>query len=61
MRIASKAQAAHFYQQYKSGKIPYSELMKSVHETGDMSKLPDRVKPKGNTQTKTELAIKGLV
>lgn len=59
--IRSKAQAKHFYEAYKSGKISYDSLMKSVHATKDMKNLPDRIAPKGNAQSKEDLSIKGLV
>lgn len=59
MNIKSKAQATHFYKQYKEGKISYADLMKSVHETGDMSKLPERVKE--SVDKKTKVSIEGLV
>ena len=58
MKIVSKAQASRIYRLHKEGKISHSDMMKSVHETGDMSKLPERV---GNTQEKKKLAIEGLV
>lgn len=57
--IASKAQATHFYNAFKAGKITYQDLMKSVHATPDMKNLPDRITPKKSG--KTDLAIKGLV
>lgn len=61
MPFASKAQAKKMYELHKQGKISYMKLMEYVHSTPDLAKLPERVKPKGNTQKKTDLAIKGLV
>lgn len=58
--IVSKAQAAHVYQEYKAGKIPYETMMAAVHATGDMSTLPDRIHPK-KLDAKTILAIKGMI
>lgn len=61
MKIKSKAQAKHFYEAYKAGKITYQDLMKSVHETGDMSTLPERIIEKKPVDKKTEISVKGLV
>lgn len=61
MPFKSKAQARKMYELQKQGKISHKTLMEHVHATPNLSKLPEHVKPKGNTQTKTELAIKGLV
>lgn len=58
--FVSKAQAKRAYEEFKKGSISYPDLMKGVHATGDMSKLPDRIKEK-TVDKKTALAIKGLV
>lgn len=44
MKIASKSQASKMYSLYKSGKLSYPDMMKMVHATGDMSKLPEKSK-----------------
>lgn len=40
--IKSKSQAKKVYSLYKEGKINYPDMMKMVHKSGDISKLPER-------------------
>lgn len=58
--FVSKAQMGHAYKEFKAGKISYQDLMKGVHATKDMSKLPDRINEK-KVDKKTEVSIKGLI
>lgn len=59
--IKSQAQAKRLYAEYKKGSISYEDMMKSVHATTDMKKLPQRIGRPRTVDKKTALAIKGLV
>lgn len=58
--FVSKAQAKRAYDEYKKGNISYPDLMRGVHATGDMTKLPERITEK-TVDKKTAIAIKGLI